>query len=277
MLNRLSVTLVCMIAFVGLVLSTSASAADRDKLIAFLDVTGFDVALDSIALSAESAPMMLGLEDNAYGADWRRMSADVFDHGFMRNMALEILGETLSDDLLSHGAAFYASPLGQRLVAVENASHMDGSVEKDAEGRNLVITLGQNNVHRLGLLRRLNAAIDPKDVGLKAVQEIQLRFLMAAAASGVYEMDLGEDELRAVMAEGEAELKAALDRNALVDSAFTYRDFSDDEVAAYAQALEHPDMSMLYELMNAVQYEIMANRFEVLAFRMASLHPSEEL
>ena len=29
--------------------------------------------------------------------------------------------------------------------------------------------------------------------------------------------------------------------------------------------------------MNAIQYEIMANRFEVLAARMAEMHPGQEL
>ncbi len=36
-------------------------------------------------------------------------------------------------------------------------------------------------------------------------------------------------------------------------------------------------MKLVYELMNAVQYEIMANRFEKLAARMAELHPGTEL
>jgi len=36
-------------------------------------------------------------------------------------------------------------------------------------------------------------------------------------------------------------------------------------------------MQRVYELMNAVQYEVMANRFEALATRMSGLQPGEEL
>jgi len=36
-------------------------------------------------------------------------------------------------------------------------------------------------------------------------------------------------------------------------------------------------MQGVYVLMNAVQYEIMANRFEVLAVRMADLQPGQDL
>lgn len=258
-------------------LASAAMAADRDRLIAFLDVTGFDVALNAIALSAASAPMMLGLEDEAYGADWRRLSAQVFDKEDMREIALEIMQAALSDDLLNHGAAFYAGDLGRRLVAAENASHMDDTAEKEATGRNLVIAMKEDRPDRLALLTRLNRAIDPQDIGLRAVQEIQVRFLMAATASGIYEMKVDEAELRALMAQSEAELRTELERNALTDAAFTYRGFSDDDIQIYAEALEHPDMTRLYELMNAVQYEIMASRFEILAYRMADLHPSQEL
>ncbi|MEX0366239.1 MAG: hypothetical protein AB3N22_09245, partial [Ruegeria sp.] len=42
--------------------AVSAAAADRVKLQEFLEVTGFDVALESIRLSAGSAPEMLGLQ-----------------------------------------------------------------------------------------------------------------------------------------------------------------------------------------------------------------------
>ena len=46
---------------------------------------------------------------------------------------------------------------------------------------------------------------------------------------------------------------------------------------AYAEALEHPKMRKVYELMNAVQYEIMANRFEAVAARLADMQPSQDL
>ena len=48
---------------------SGARAADRDRIEAFLEVTGFDVALDSIASSASAAPQMLGLEAEQFGAD----------------------------------------------------------------------------------------------------------------------------------------------------------------------------------------------------------------
>ena len=118
------ISLLATLALVLSVLSPPAHAADQARLRAYLEVTGFDVALESIRLSADNAPAMLGIEADAFGSEWSRLVKDIFATDLMNDMALEILGKTLSDDLLTHAADFYASDLGQRLVAVENDSHM---------------------------------------------------------------------------------------------------------------------------------------------------------
>ncbi|MCR9115030.1 MAG: hypothetical protein NXH84_17250, partial [Rhodobacteraceae bacterium] len=112
---------------------------------------------------------------------------------------------------------------------------------------------------------------------VRAVQEIQVRFLMAASNAGVLDAVLDEGALRALLKEGEDELRLSLQRSALANAAYTYQDFSLAELEAYLAALEDPRMQKVYELMNAVQYEIMANRFEALALRMADMHPGQEL
>jgi hypothetical protein len=267
-----------MAAFLTVLVTLPVAAADRDKVEAFLSVTGFDVALDSIRLTAGSAPDMLGIDADDFGSDWTRMVDDVFETTLLHGMGVDILEQTLTDELLAHGATFYASDFGRRLVEAENASHMiEDDSDKTAQGEAIVADLVETGSDRLVSLQRMIAAIDVSGSGARALQEIQIRFLMAAAAAGVIELRMDGDELRAMMQEQEGQLRLALQTSALSGAAFTYRDFSDQEVEAYAAALEHPDMQLVYELMNAVQYEIMANRFEKLAKRMADLHPGQDL
>lgn len=261
-------------AFLFIVIATAPRAADRDRLEAFLTITGFDVALDSIALSASDAPVMLGMEASDFGSEWSRVAGEVFDTDKMREIALDILSQTLSDDMLDHAATFYASPLGQRLVEVENISHMD----EDNETRQKVGTaLVEEGGERIELLSRMNEAIDGANTAVRGVNEIQVRFLMAASNAGVLEVELDEQALRAAMKENEEALRASMRESGLVSAAYTYRDLSDADILDYAKALEHPEMQRVYELMNAVQYEIMANRFEILAGRMAGMTPGQEL
>ncbi|WWR45091.1 DUF2059 domain-containing protein [Roseovarius sp. S88] len=260
-----------------LVLSLPARAAERDRLEAFLKVTGFDVALESIGLAAGDAPGLLGMQASDFGADWTRTADEVFDTQTMHTMAMDILEAALSDDLLTHAAAFYASPLGQRLVEAENASHMANDDVKQSKGTALVAEWVADGDARVDILRQLNQAVDAADSGVRAVQEIQVRFYVAASRSGILDYDIDEETLRRVIKQGEAELRVNLQVSALANAAYTYQDFSEEDIRAYLEALEHPDMQLVYELMNAVQYEIMANRFEILAGRMADLHPGQEL
>ncbi|GGX63653.1 hypothetical protein GCM10007385_36020 [Tateyamaria omphalii] len=259
-------------------LSISAYAADRAKLQDFLEVTGFDVALESIRLSAGSAPEMLGLQAEDFGTEWTRLTRDVFKTEVMHELALDILEKTLEDDMLTHAADFYATDLGQRLVEAENASHMkeDDALKQDS-GDAIVSGLERLDSPRLDYLKRMNEASDSAGVSVRAIQEIQVRFLMAAAGAGIIELQLEEPDLRELLSSDEDVLKEEIAESALTGAAYTYQSFSDQEVLEYAKALEHPKMRHVYDLMNAVQYEIMANRFEALARAMQSLQPSQEL
>ena len=256
----------------------AAEAADRGKLRAFLEVTGFDVALESIALSAESAPLMLGVQARDFGFQWTRATRQVFDTAKMHDMALDLLEPLLEDALLDHAAEFYATPLGMRLVEVENDTHMiEDDTEKRETGSALIEAMRTDDPERLALLTRMNEAIDSDGHGVRAVQEIQLRFIMAANAAGVLNLRVDEQGLRARLRENEDEMRKSMEASALSGAAFTYRDFSNDELEVYTRALEDPRMVKVYELMNAIQWEIMANRFEALALKMAGMKPGEEL
>lgn len=268
----------CLLLFALSALTGPVQAADRDRITAFLNITGFDVALDSIALSAANAPVMLGMQADEFGNDWNRLVEQVFDTEIMRGLAKDILEATLSDSALDHAVGFYASDLGQRLVVVENAAHM--IVDRDAwqqSGQEIVADLVQTGSPRLEIINRMNRAASGDGAGVRALQEIQLRFLLAADSAGVIDLRMDADGLRALMQSQEAEMRRAIAKSALAGAAYTYRDFSDADLELYAEALEHPKMRQVYELLNAVQYEIMANRFEVLATRMADLYPSQDI
>ncbi len=253
-------------------------AANRDRIEAFLTTTGFDVALESIALASGSAPQMLGIDPDGFGSDWTRLTEEVFDTKIMHETAVSILEETLSEEALTHAVEFYVSDLGQRLVEVENASHLSDDEEtKQREGQEIVAGLVQEGSPRLEQFKRMNQAIDSSGTALRALQEIQVRFLLAASASGVIDLQLDADELRLMLRQNEAGMRQSLQLSALAGAAYTYKDFSDADVQAYVEALEQPLMQEVYELLNAIQYEIMAMRFEVLATRMAELHPAQDI
>lgn len=267
-------------ALIAAILWTNAAVAnaDRGKIEEFLTVTGFDVALESIKLSAGSAPQMLGLEAEDFGFQWTQLTQKVFDTDQMHELAIDILGETLTDELLDHANAFYGSDLGKRLVEAENASHMEeDDAGKTEAGEAIFTALVGIGSARVEDIKRMNDAIGGADSAIRAIQEIQVRFLMAAAGAGVIELQLEEEDLREMLSSQEDDMRLSIQANAMSGAAYTYQSFSDEDVKAYADALEDPKMKRVYELMNAVQYEIMANRFEAMATEMSKLQPTTDL
>lgn len=266
--------LICLVA----VQPARAQEDKAQRIEAFLEVTGFDVALESIRLSADTAPRMLGLEAQDFGSEWSRLVREVFAADLMHDMARDILGRTLDDDLLDHAAGFYATDLGQRLVSVENASHMEADDDLKSEaGQDIAAGLVRLGSPRVEILNRLNGAIGGEDHAIRAIQEVQIRFLMAAAGAGVIKLQMEEPDLREALRSQEGEMRRSIKVNALAGAAYTYQAISDEDLRLYAAALENPKMQKVYELMNAVQYEIMANRFEAVAARLGRMQPSQDL
>ena len=208
------VTLATAIGIAGF--APPAQAADHQRVDAFLEVSGFDVALESIRLSADSAPQMLGIDAADFGSEWSRLVREVFDTDVMLQMGSDILSETLDDDALDHAAAFYATDLGKRLVAAENASHMkEDSDAKSEAGTAILEGLRRINPARVALLAKLNAASDVEDSSIRAIQEVQIRFLMAAAGAGVIRLQMEEPDLREAVRRQEPEMRVSIKENAL--------------------------------------------------------------
>lgn len=260
-------------------LALPGRAASREEVRDFLKVTGFDAAIDSISLSADRGPAMLGLDDPGFVTVWNVMAKRVFDRAEMQDMAAAMLEETLDEAAIRSAHDFYGSDLGQRLVEVENASHLDEDEGRaDLASALLAHLIEERDVARLSALDRLVSALDDTSDGVMAMAEVQSRFMIAARNAGVIELRVGDDALRDLIAEQFRQMQAdSGSQDGVANAAWTYRDFTTEEIDRYAEALEDPGMQRVYELMNAVQYEVMADRFETAASLLVGAQPSQEL
>ena len=263
--------------------NTSAEAfqpvpKDQIGIEGFLYATGFDVALDSIAHSAENAPAMIGIDARSFGQSWETLAGEVFDSAGIRDMAVRMLRETLSLEALEHAESFYASDLGGKLVRAENASHdiEDGDVMLEA-GSRIIAKMVQERDPKIEVFRRMTQAVSNSEDTLRAVQTVQLRFLTAASDAGIINLQMDPETLAEAMREQEPFLRISISEGALASSAYTYQGFSFEELNDYVEALEHPLMQEAYSLLNSIQYEIQANRYEALAHRLTELTPNADL
>lgn len=262
---------------VALAWASLASAADRDTLRHFLEVTGFDVAITSMQQSAMASPGIVGDAADAFGTQYSALAERVFDPDQMLNRAIDIMAAGMPEELVQHGIDFYGSDLGQRLVAAENESHVTPDEERYAIGEELMTSLVEDNPDRIENYRLMMDAIGGIDASVRAVVEVQLRYLMAAMAAGTVDIDYSEAELRALIEQQEPQLRRDMAVYSMLGAAYAYRDMSDEDVRAYREALEDPQMKQVYELLNAIQFEVMAERYEALAAELVKLTPEQEI
>ena len=123
----------------------------------------------------------------------------------------------------------------------------------------------------------MSSAIGSIENSIRSVTEVQARFLMAAQGAGLTDSDWDEAELRAVLLSRADEWAQAMVISGITNAAFTYRDFTDQDMSDYLDALREPLMQKVYELMNAVQFQLQVQRFEELAARMVDLYPEQDI
>ena len=183
----------------------------------------------------------------------------------------------MPERLVDAGAAFYASDLGQRLVGVENASHDVDLKTRLTQGQKLVVDMMDSDPGRLETLKLLNRAVGSTAVTERAMVEIQVRFTMAAMAAGALSSDMSEKELRRRLTQAIHAQAPQMDMMSLLENAFTYRGISDADLSAYVTALKSDDMQQVYQALNATQYQIMLERYQVLGSKMGDLQPQQDL
>lgn len=255
----------------------TAQGAEPEKIRNFLTVTGFDVAIASIQQGAMMGPALTGEASDQFGREWVRLAETVFEPKEMVDDAVEMIGAVMPVALLDHGVAFYGSDLGQHIVAIENETHMEDDDTKQAAGEKLVMQLIEDGSPRMDVFRAMSLAIGSVDVAIRSIVEIQVRYLMAAAAAGASDIEMDEADLRAMLMSQQDEMRRNIEVNGVVANAYAYRTLTDQELIDYLSALQDPDMKQIYEVLNAVQYEIMADRYEKLASELAGLAPETEL
>jgi hypothetical protein len=255
----------------------AAQAADRAALRQFLEVTGFDVAIIAMQQGAMSGPGVAGDAPGEFGTQYIALAERVFDPDLMLARAVEIMEAGMPDALVAHGVAFYGSELGKRLVTAENESQVTPDDERYAIGETLLETMVEDNPDRVEDYRLMMDAIGGVESSVRAVVEIQVRYLLSAIAAGSVDIDYSESELRTLVEQQTPEIRRNIAVYSMLGAAYAYRDISDDDVHAYREALEAPEMRQVYELLNAIQFEVMAERYEALATELAGLTPEQEI
>ena len=239
---------VCLAA--TLILSPFAAAADkRADAAELLRLVGFDINAELLSQTFSDVP------DQAEGFSpevirrWPAIVAGRIDADRVYAAAVEAVARDVSAGDIATLTAFFLSDPGvvvtQAEVAAQELQVVDAEADAAARGAFLQ-TLDDSFRERFDLYRDLIEAMDAVDSGTTLAMNINYALISGMIASGLMDPAPSEEDILAMIAASEAEIRATVFPILLEDLAWTYRDVPDADMEAYVDLLGSPAGRSLY-------------------------------
>lgn len=189
-------------------------------------------------VATEGARHGIALERSLFpgkgGDGWRREVARIQLPERLTPHIGDSLSEMLRPGDYAAAAAFYATPLGQRIVQREvdaRREMLDGSVE--AEARNTSASLAQADDPRAVLIEGLMEALDLVATNVTGGMNANFAFYRGLADGGALAKRLAESEMLAMVREQEEEIRVSTKTWLHAYLMRAYAPLSDDELTEY--------------------------------------------
>jgi hypothetical protein len=167
---------------------------------------------------------------------------------------------------LSSLAAFFASPLGKRVTALEiQASDPQAAERKKTEGPRILAELQAGDPARLALYRKIIDDISAVDMA-EAIA-LNMGYAMVSGMLASAGQPLSDQQIMALMHKQAANFREKAEKGIMEGSAFAYRDLSLDDLRLYEAFLASPAGSQYYDRMQTALGAVMTDEARALGQR----------
>lgn len=265
-----------LLAFAILVVATiGARAEDNGKLRTMMMAIGADAWIESYAEGMRRSNNPAAGEDDP---SWSRAATEIFVHEEIFDELVARMVGQLDNAELDTILGFLASDLGRTVTKMEieaqDPSIADGV---DMAGEQIAADLKETAPDRIAAYQNMLDAIDAVENGVTTALNMNFAVLSGMAASGRMSYQLSEGEILSLIAAQEDMIREQIRKSAMETAAFTYRDLSDKDLAAYVDFLTSVEGRKLYSVMNSMADDIMSERGRAFGKRMLELQESQEL
>ena len=224
---------------------------------------GFDVLFRDFGTTLATSPRQHGIDDERFLAAWEKSATTAFGRAELNTRLQQSLSAGLSEGELGSIGSFLASPLGQKLAGLEQATRRiapERQIETLAKGKTLYIVLPDTRRARFDEVMDLSGA----DMTFTMLGESLRGMALGLHLSAKGDIDLSWDEIDA-----EVQVKLAGLRESLADAtrsalAFTYAGLSDEELETYLEFLRDPVTRKFYAtLTTAIGHIIEETMFDL--------------
>lgn len=251
MRELLRVTLFLVAIFLS---ATPGFATEKEKVKALLSQVGVD------AVAARLGQTLLDSLESQPGptADFqdqvRILVARHFDGDAIFADLVDNMSAALSDDEVDALSTLYEQDIARRATALEVASETDtekSPEETQAEGARLLAEARAAGAPRPDQCKEALESLDAVDNATAVTLNVSYAMISAMIGGGAQPgVSMSEAEILALVKQQEPAIRAGAETALMNDCAYTYRSFSDADMAAYVAFLDQPPVRKLYSAMN---------------------------
>lgn len=245
-------------ALLALLPAPAAFAAEPSRGAAMLELLGFDTAIRSFVEEVKSTDPGIDTEDPEFDA----ARAEIADRIFQPDILFAAIAARVDDkfDDAEYDAleAYFSEGVGLRVTeAEEYAQSPENQAERVAETPGIIEDLLQNNPERLDQIERMIAAMDVVGSGTAMAMNLGYAMISGMAGTGKLPGGLTDDQILRMLNNRRDQIEAEVLNGAILSTAYTYRDISNEDMADYLAFLESDLGRKLYSVIENAQVEVL--------------------
>ncbi len=255
--RRMGAILICALAMLAATFAgPAAQAITADKALEVMKLTGLDKAFDNVgaSIAAGTKRSVEKLEsDPSYRqkvlAGLEPAAAAAFFPEKMRDGIRAALESKLDEADYSAVLAFYKTPLGMRMTALENAAHTPEAIKELQEKAGSLLEMLKNDAERVAVLQTLELALGLTDLSINVAFNMARAINLGMAAADQKTESLNDEAIKKIdeaLAKLRPALAAQMKQSLWLVMAYTYRDASVAELRDYVKFCSTPAGQKLY-------------------------------
>lgn len=253
-LTRMALVLYCLVLLVAATVAAPAQTiGDINKANGFHEMlTGIGPGFTAAVKSAPGMPPQKVRDALAAAME------GAFDPGKMEAAIETRMADKLTVTDLSELAAFYASPLGKQVTALEIAAAAPEAREaRKIEGAKILGELPSRDPVRLALYKKIMDDLSAVDTG-EAIA-LNMGYAMLSEMLGAAGKPLPDDQIMALLRKQTEGLRRNIDTDVMESAAYIYRDLPLADLKLYEAFLASPAGNRYYDQMQVALGAVMTD------------------
>lgn len=243
---------------VALLTAPFAMAAEPSRGAAMLQLLGFDTAIRSFVDKVKSTDPGIDTDDPEFDA----ARAEIADRIFQPDLLFQAIAAHVDDkfDDAEYDAleAYFSQGVGLRVTEAEKyAQAPENQAERAAETPGIIEDLLENNRERLDQIERMIEAMDVVGSGTAMAMNLGYAMISGMAGTGKLPGGLTDDEILRMLNNRRDQIEAEVFNGAVLSTAYTYRNISNEDMADYLAFLESDLGRKLYSVIESAQVDVL--------------------